>query len=60
MRETPSKMHMNDMVNIDTIVFEIVCGGGGGAFRGHLRIVIIVSNTPDRIRLSVFITRQIQ
>ena len=29
MRETPSKMHMNDMVNIDTIVFEIVCGGGG-------------------------------
>ena len=30
MRETPSKMHMNDMVNIDTIVFEIICGGGGG------------------------------
>ena len=29
MRETSSKMHMNDMVKIDTIVFEIVCGGGG-------------------------------
>ena len=27
MRETPSKIHMHDMVTIDTIVFEIVGGG---------------------------------
>ena len=26
MRETPSKMHMYDMVKIDTILFEIVGG----------------------------------
>ena len=29
MRQTPSKMRMNDMVTIDTIVFEIVGGGEG-------------------------------
>ena len=29
MPKTPSKMHMYDMVKIDTIVFEIVGGGGG-------------------------------
>ena len=29
MAETPGKMHMYDMVKIDTIVFEIVVGGGG-------------------------------
>ena len=28
MPKTPSKMHMTDMVMIDTIVFEIVWGGG--------------------------------
>ena len=28
MLKTPGKMHMNDMVKIDTIVFEIVGGGG--------------------------------
>ena len=32
MIETPSKMHMYDMVKIDTIVFKIV---GGGAFKAH-------------------------
>ena len=32
MPKTPSNMHMHDMVKIDTIVFEIV-GGGGGAFK---------------------------
>ena len=31
MPRTPGKMHMYDMVKIDTIVFEIV--GGGGAFK---------------------------
>ena len=30
MPKTPSKMHMYDMMKIDTIVFEIVEGGGGG------------------------------
>ena len=29
MPKTPSKMHMYDMVKIDTIVFVIVVGGGG-------------------------------
>ena len=29
MPKTPGKMHMYDMVKIDTIVFEIVGGGGG-------------------------------
>ena len=28
MPKTPSKMHMYDMMKIDTIVFEIVGGGG--------------------------------
>ena len=31
MPKTPGKMHMYDMVKIDTIVFEIV--GGGAAFK---------------------------
>ena len=37
MPKTPGKMHMYDMVKIDTIVFEIVGegGGGGGAFKAH-------------------------
>ena len=29
MPKTPGKMHMYDMVKIDTIVFEIVGEGGG-------------------------------
>ena len=33
MPKTPGKIHMYDMVKIDTIVFEIV--GGGGAFKPH-------------------------
>ena len=32
MSKTPGKMHMYDMVKIDTIVFEID-EGGGGAFK---------------------------
>ena len=34
---TPGKMHMYDMVKIDTIVFEI--GGGGGLLKPPPRIV---------------------
>ena len=51
MPKTPGKIHMYDMVKIDTIVFEIV---GGGAFKapppppGSL----IVWNSPDRIGLN--------
>ena len=50
MRKIPSKMHMHDMVTIDTIVLEIV----GGAFNslpppGSLTF----SNTPDRIRFTL-------
>ena len=29
MPKTPGKIHMYDMVKIDTIVFEILGGGGG-------------------------------
>ena len=29
MPKTPDKIHMYDMVKIDTIVFEILGGGGG-------------------------------
>ena len=35
MPNTPSKMHMYDMVKIHTIVFEID-GGGGGSFKALL------------------------
>ena len=35
MPKTPGKMHMYDMVKIDTIVFEIV----GGSFKAPTRIV---------------------
>ena len=43
MPKTPNKMHMYDMVNIDTLVCEIVGGtfnlirsGGGGGFKSPL------------------------
>ena len=43
MPKTPGKMHMYDMVNIDTIVFEIVWGAlkappppGSDRVKGHL------------------------
>ena len=42
MPKTPGKIHMYDMVKIDTIVFEIV---GGGAFKAP-------PPPPDRIGLS--------
>ena len=38
MPETPGKMHMYDMMKINTIVFEIVRGGGG----------LLKPPTPDR------------
>ena len=44
MRQIPSKMRINAMVTIVSIVFEIV-GGGGGA--------LTFSNTPDLIGLTV-------
>ena len=34
MRETHSKMYMHNVVTIDTIVFEVV-GGGGEALKAH-------------------------
>ena len=50
MRPTPSKMRMNDMVTIDTIVFEIVRGGG------HLEPpphgLLAFSNSPDQNQLA--------
>ena len=33
MRKTPGKMHMHDMVTIDTILFGDPRGGEGGAFK---------------------------
>ena len=45
MRETPSKMHMHDMVTIDTTFLEIVGGGGGRWGGGELL------DHPDRIGL---------
>ena len=38
MPKTPGKMHMYDMVKIDTIVIEIVGGGGEG----------LLKSPPDR------------
>ena len=54
MPKTPGKMHMYDMVKIDTIVFDIL---GGGAFKapppppppGSLT----VWNSSDRIELKL-------
>ena len=51
MDQTPSKMHMHDMVTIDTIVFEIVGGVGGGAFKTTPPGSLTFSNTPDQIGL---------
>ena len=42
MCETHNKVHLHDMVTIDTNVFEIVGVGGGGFSPGPLS----VSNTP--------------
>ena len=55
MRQTPSKMRMNDMVTIDTIVFDIV---GGGAFKDPPPPPesLTFSNITDQIGLSCYIT----
>ena len=51
MCKTPNKMHMRDMVTIDAIVFEIIGGWGGGAFKAPRPGSLTFSNTPDRIGL---------
>ena len=53
MPKSSSKMHMYDMVKIDTIVLEIV-GGGGGAFKEIPRIGLIVC----ALFVSTFISKQ--
>ena len=51
MPKTPSKIHMHDMVKIDTTVFEIL-RGGGGAFKAPLpRIVSCLKYSgSDRVK----------
>ena len=49
MPKTPGKMHMYDMVKIDTIVFEFV--GGGGLLTPPPPGTLAVWNSPDRIGL---------
>ena len=51
MLKTPSKIHMYDMVMIDTIVFEIVWGGGCFCSPPPLPGLLAVCNSPDRIGL---------
>ena len=41
MSKTPSKIHMYEMLKIDTIVFEIVGVGGGG-------VGLLKPRPPDR------------
>ena len=52
MPKTPSKRHMYDMVKIDTIVFEIV-GGGGGAFKDTSPRIVSCLKYPgsDRVKM---------
>ena len=49
MPTTPNKMHMHDLVKIDTIIFLKLEGGGVKRHPGSLT----VSNTPDQIELNV-------
>ena len=59
MVEISSKIHMHDMITIDTIVFEIVLEGGGGLNPNIPPPKLLetgalcVSNILDRIRLKV-------
>ena len=41
MPKTPGKIHMYDMVKIDTMVFEIVVGGGGG-FKSQMEETVYI------------------
>ena len=59
MPKTPGKMHMYDMVKIDTTVFEIVGAAfkalpppPGGAFKAPPPGSLAVRNSPDRIWLT--------
>ena len=54
MPKTPSKMHMYDMVKIDTIVFEIV-GGGGGAFKALLPRIVSCLKHPGSDRVNEYL-----
>ena len=54
MRHTSSKMRMSDIVTIDTIVFEIV-GGGGLLKPSPPPGLLTFSNTPDLIGLMIHI-----
>ena len=49
MPKTPGKMHMYDMVKIDTLVFEIV---GGGAFKSPPPRIVSCLKQPgsDRVK----------
>ena len=52
MPKTPGKMHMYDIVKIDTTVFKIL--GGGGAFKAPPPAgSLTVWSSPDRIGLSM-------
>ena len=50
MPKTPGKMHMSDMVKIDTTVFEIV--GGGGGFKASPPRIVSCLKYPgsDRVK----------
>ena len=48
MPKTPSKMHMYDMVKTDTIVFEIV--GGGGALNPPRIVSCLKDLGSDRVK----------
>ena len=49
MPKRPIKMHKHDMVKIDSIVFEVV--EGGGLYPSPPPGSLAVRNTPDRIGL---------
>ena len=53
MCETPGKMHMHDMVKIDTIVFEIVGGGGGEGWPASLKDKIFTIQISSNLTISI-------
>ena len=57
MTKTPGKIHMYDMVKIDTIVFETV---GGGAFKAKSWLIIIdkSNNFPCLFSISIFTQKE--